>query len=665
MKSRRSRKIRLSLVLSLVALSAGLNGAREVGAQRGFRKAVRPRPAKAVRGEAAANAEPRWLPSIISPQQFDHVARTYNRTLLTSQPHILFAIDRQDNDKIYYVNMNFYELHEVFINSMHLSLERGRTFWEHNHLSLDRRFLLGRILYLPTIKQFAFEFWEGELLSAAQLSLSARVINRSFFIRVAYKPNSLFQEHLSADVEGLARILPKDLAKEFDYQPFNVARGVGRVRLLDKVGEDTNVGRDEILVLNENPISLSPVAGIVVTNTATPLSHVNILARSWEVPNAFIRDGAAIFKRYEGQWVSFETKYNSYELKAADAAQMRAYQQRVALRRRRMTPRADLTVKRLASLREQRVASVAAYGAKSANLGELMNSGLPGFTVPQGFTLPFFYYDQFIRENRLQAPILQMLADERFTRDMSYRRERLAELRAAIVRGRMNADLQQELLRRMQAEYAGRGLFVRSSSNTEDLPNFSGAGLYTTVANVRSGAAVVEAIKNVWASLWNFEAYEAREHAGVDHGRAMMAVLLQEGINADSAGVMITIDPFNPEKRGVVYINAKRGLGIKVVEGQRVAEQVIYNPRTDTTQVLTRSAEDSLLKFDERGGVREVPLVGPRAVLTDKTVRQLAVASAAIKRVFGDREQDIEWLMMGGRLYIVQARPYPVKSNGL
>ena len=70
--------------------------------------------------------------------------------------------------------------------------------------------------------------------------------------------------------------------------------------------------------------------------------------------------------------------------------------------------------------------------------------------------------------------------------------------------------------------------FVRSSSNSEDLPNFSGAGLYTTVPNVRGDNEVIEAIKTVWASLWNFEAYEFRERANVDHSKIFMAVLLQE-----------------------------------------------------------------------------------------------------------------------------------------
>jgi phosphoenolpyruvate synthase/pyruvate phosphate dikinase len=135
-------------------------------------------------------------------------------------------------------------------------------------------------------------------------------------------------------------------------------------------------------------------------------------------------------------------------------------------------------------------------------------------------------------------------------------------------------------------------------------------------------------------------------------------VLVQEGINADSAGVMITTDPFDSEDRGGVYISAKRGLGIKVVEGKKVAEQLIYLPTANSVKVLTRSDEDSLLTFDERGGVKEVPINGDRAVLTDDVVRRLARAASLIKNVFGGREQDIEWVYMRGQVYIVQSRPY-------
>src|SRR5256712_2597053 len=125
---------------------------------------------------------------------------------------------------------------------------------------------------------------------------------------------------------------------------------------------------------------------------------------------------------------------------------------------------------------------------------------------------------------------------------------------------------------------------------------------------------------------------------------------------------MITADPFNREpsaiNRGSIYISAKRGLGMKVVEGQRIAEQVVFRPVANAVQVLTRSEEDSLLTFDERGGIKEIPITGERVVLTDNVIRRLAAAAAQIKRVFHNKDQDIEWAYMRGQIYIVQARPY-------
>jgi phosphoenolpyruvate synthase/pyruvate phosphate dikinase len=219
--------------------------------------------------------------------------------------------------------------------------------------------------------------------------------------------------------------------------------------------------------------------------------------------------------------------------------------------------------------------------------------------------------------------------------------------------------LRGEVLRRWRMEFGGRGVFARSSTNSEDLPNFNGAGLYTSMPNLRTDDQLIEGIKTVYASVWNFEAYEARERAGIDHTKVFMAVLIQEGINSESSGVMITTDPFNHNSRdATIYISAKRGLGMKVVEGQKVAEQVMFRPVANAVQVLTRSEEDSLLTFDEHGGIKEIPISGARTVLSDEVVRRLAKAGLAIKRVFGGKDQDIEWAYMRGQLYIVQARPY-------
>src|SRR5207248_7385359 len=254
----------------------------------------------------------------------------------------------------------------------------------------------------------------------------------------------------------------------------------------------------------------------------------------------------------------------------------------------------------------QRSPSVIAYGAKSANLGEMIHARPPGFSVPPGFTIPFFYYDQFLRENKLDDAIYTMMNDQKFVHDPAYRRAYLTRMRDNFQKGAVNAQLRAAVLRRWHAEFPGQGVFARSSTNSEDLPNFNGAGLYTTMPNVKSDAELIDAIKAVWSSVWNFEAYEARERAGINHTKFFMAVLIQEGINSESSGVMITTDPYDKENKDAIYISAKRGLGMKVVEGQKIAEQIVYRPRANAVQVLSRSAEDSLLTFDEKGGIKEI-----------------------------------------------------------
>jgi rifampicin phosphotransferase len=305
------------------------------------------------------------------------------------------------------------------------------------------------------------------------------------------------------------------------------------------------------------------------------------------------------------------------------------------------------------------------FGAKAANLGEVLHAAqlgkIPGIIVPPGFSIPFFYYEQFLHNNKLDEEIVTLLGNDRFNHDATYRKQRLAELRQNIQAGKHTPEFQRLLQAKVRAVFGSlekKGVFARSSTNSEDLPNFSGAGLYTSVPNIKSDAALEEAIKTVWASLWNYEAYEARESAGINHSAVYPSVLVQEGINADAAGVMITTDPFDLDNRSAVYINAKRGLGIRVVEGRRVAEQIIYHPRSRAIKVLTRSDDDTMLKFDDKGGVQEIKIETNRAVLTNDLIKRLARAALQIKRTFNGREQDIEWLTVGNQIYIVQSRPY-------
>ena len=603
----------------------------------------------------------RSLPTINSRAEFDSLAVVYDANTPYALPHVLFAIDRQDKNRIYYINTRRYKFHKDFVNGTYLSLERGQAFFENNYLKPNRRFILGTIAYQTPVRRWTFEFWEGDLIRPDQITLASDILNKSFFTPVAFKPNSSRQEEASTTL-GLQRVLQTEISKEQDYQALNVAKTLGRIHVIPKLDEHVEIGYNEILVLDEVPVQLPPVAGIITARPSTPLSHINLLAKGWGVPNAYIKNAQELFKQYNGWWVEFDVRRDTYTIKRADNNALDEYQKRLNERLDVMKPRSDLSVTRLAGLSEQRASSVIAYGAKSANLGELTHARLPGVTIPPGFTIPFFYYDAFLKENKLDDAIYQMLNDQKFVHDPAYRRAYLTRLRESFQKGTVNAQLQTEMLRRLHAEFPGKGVFARSSTNSEDLPNFNGAGLYSTVPNVRGDAQLVEAIKTVWASVWNFEAYEARERAGIEHTKIFMAVLIQEGINSESSGVMITADPFNrevnPLTEGTVYISAKRGLGMKVVEGQRIAEQVVFRPRANAVQVLTRSEEDSLLTFDANGGIKEIPISGERAVLTDEVVRRLAAAAARIKRLFHGKDQDIEWAYMKGQIYIVQSRPF-------
>ncbi|HSO74590.1 MAG TPA: PEP/pyruvate-binding domain-containing protein [Blastocatellia bacterium] len=626
-----------------------------------------PRSAISVKTTSASVKTIRSLERIDSQADFDQLARVYDRGRFYTLPHMMFVIDRRARGRVYYVNSNAYRFHKDFVNSTYLSLERGRAFYENNYLRPNRRFMLGTIAFQTASGKFTFEFWEGDRLTGELLAEAYASLATSFFAALSFKPNSLAQEELAALLNadrGTAAAVPipvltaRELAADGQYQPLNLGAGIGQLRILDRVTPETVIDRNQIVIFKEAPVQLTPLSGIITTETASPLSHVNMLAKSWGIPNARIRDADKLFKQLEGKYVRLEVGENAYSLAPADPREVEERNRQWMKRGDLITPRADLAYNRLTDLRSQRARHALRFGAKSANLGEVMNARLPGLGVPPGFAVPFRCYKEFIRLNRLEERIASTVEEDRFVHDPEYRKTQLARIREWIQSGKHHDAFKAKLLAKVHREYAGKGLFARSSTNAEDLPSFSGAGLYTTVPNLRGDERLLEAIKTVWASVWNYEAYEARESFGMNHFGVYPAVLIQEGIDADSAGVVITTDPFNPADRGAVYINAKRGLGIKVVEGKRVAEQIIYRPRSGTVQVLTRSDEDTMLAFDERGGVREVLIEQRRAVLTDHMARRLARAALQIKRLFGGRDQDIEWVYSHERLFIVQSRPY-------
>src|SRR5690242_2977374 len=409
------------------------------------------------------------LPAIKSQADFDRISVVWDANTPYALPHVMIVIDRKDNNRVYYVNKKRYSFHKDFVNGTYLSLERGREFFINNYLKDNRRFILGTLAYHTPIRRWTFEFWEGDLIPAELIQLTYEVVNKTFFAPVACKPNSLRQDEASASLTGIQRVLQSDIAKEQAYQALNIASGLGRIHIIAKLDDHVEIGSNEILVLDEVPIQLPPVAGIITSQPSTPLSHINLLAKGWGIPNAYIKNAKELLKQYDGWWVSFETLRENYTIKRADMNQLREYQRRQKERLDVLKPHSDLSETRLLSLTEQRAASSIAFGGKSANLGEVMNAKLPGIVVPNGFTIPFHYYDEFISDNNLDDVIFGLLNDQKFVHDPAYRREQLVLLRQKIEAADFNPELRRKVLEKVAREYPNKGLFVRSSSNSEDL----------------------------------------------------------------------------------------------------------------------------------------------------------------------------------------------------
>lgn len=619
-----------------------------------------------------AKAAPKFLRTIANREGFDQLSRTYYKGRFYALPHVMFVIDRASKGTVYYVNSKLYSFHKDFVNGTYLSLERGKTFFQHNYLEENRRFVLGTIAWHADAGKFTFELWEGDNASESLLTETFELLRRTFYGKLYFKPNSDAQQERASRAKGLETATTGELGETRDFLPVNEGKAVGVLRIIDRVDADTIIDRNEIVIFKESPVTLTPLTGVITVNPASPLSHVNLLTKGWGIPNASIAGADQLYSKWVGKFVYLEVREDGYVVRPAELNETLESGRELAKRSDLLTPAADLDYKELQQLSKERKADAMKFGSKASNLGELfhaMRQGrLTGVSIPEGFSVPFFYYQQFIEQNGIEAEIVAMLGNDRFNHNPRYRREELARLRERIRKGRLSEDFRALLQQRVTEVFGSlsiRGVFARSSTNSEDLPNFSGAGLYTSVPNVKSEAALEDAIRVVWASLWNYEAYEARESAGINHSAVYPAVLVQEGIDAEAAGVMITTDPFNRRNSGAIYINAKRGLGIRVVEGEKLAEQLLVsglgggNPRI---KVLSRSGDDTMLRFDEAGGVKEVRIEASRAVLTDELSRNLGRAALMIKRSFNGRDQDIEWVVRNGRIYIVQSRPF-VRGN--
>jgi pyruvate, water dikinase len=325
---------------------------------------------------------------------------------------------------------------------------------------------------------------------------------------------------------------------------------------------------------------------------------------------------------------------------------------------------------------------VALVGGKNASLGEMISQLEPlGVVVPGGFATTAEAYRDFLEHNDLVSRINEAMRDLD-VEDVAALTKTGALIRSAL----MQAELQPALVAALTEQYAliTEGLereavswAVRSSATAEDLPEASFAGQQETFLNVRGIEGVLEAVRAVFASLYNDRAIAYRVHHGFDHSEVAISAGVQRMIRSDigASGVMFTVDT-ESGFTNAVFITSSYGLGEAVVQGAvNPDEFYVYKPNLEAARpaILKRSLGDKAVKMmytEDRSLGKTIEFVDvdaedrDRFSITDAEVEELARHAVVIEKHYG-RPMDIEWARDGvdGKLYILQARPETVTAN--
>ncbi len=305
-------------------------------------------------------------------------------------------------------------------------------------------------------------------------------------------------------------------------------------------------------------------------------------------------------------------------------------------------------------LEEIRKEDIAAVGGKGASLGEMSSIGLP---VPGGFVVTSRAFRQFLVESGLEDPIFTEL--EKLDVDDNRALEQVAKRAKSSV---MKAKMPAEIRDRIKEAYARLDsgdmvVAVRSSATAEDLPDASFAGQQETYLNIRGEKALLEAVQKCWASLYGARAIYYRAKQGFRDRGVNIAVVVQQLVNSEKAGVMFTSHPVTGEP--LTIIEGSWGLGEAVVSGSVSPDKYIFDQRTGKVVDRLIARKTIEIVSDGAHGTKTRDIEKDRqeaSILSDPEVARLANYGKIAETHYAI-PQDVEWGIVGDEIFILQSRP--------
>jgi hypothetical protein len=487
-------------------------------------------------------------------------------------PEVKFIYDRQTH-QLYFIPKQF-KFHFDFATKVLGYSKDVEHFNKEAYVDPARRFVPGTLTAYDHFEDahgkqgvYGLSFWSTDPVRAPIIKEAFEAIHKGMPFsdgKLVYHPGGNTQEALlkkdsGADAKalkaaGIGVLSNADLSASFSFMALNTGKSFGTLRVITGTGEGQPppTHGDVCIYQDEIPATLPPMAGIITPRPQAYLSHVALKARQDNTPYVYARDimKDAKAKALVGKVVSFTVTADGYVIKPATAKEAKAYLE-AQRPKRSQELKCDVTRKATVDLDHVGHADVAAYGTKTANVAELhklfktgkldvSGPGEPQVVVPDGFGVPMAAFDTFMKEAKFDAGhtmeehLASMMANADFKKSPARREEMLKEFQDAMEKAEMPPAVHAQLVeleRKFKAKFGDANMRIRSSSDSEDLQGFNGAGLFDSYTyrpseKDRPGRSLDDKFKKVFASVWNARAYSEFDFYKVKPQTVKMAELV-------------------------------------------------------------------------------------------------------------------------------------------
>lgn len=612
---------------------------------------------------AFSYAQDNYVNSIVKKQQFLNLSGKPLTDKFTNMKSVKVVYD-YGAKKLYFFNSTRYTYHYDFCLKVLGFTDEISEFNKQSYNPTNKRtYLLANINYLKDSDDWVMELAASDEMNAGLINFFYNEVNKNVFFKdkLKFYLNSPHVIGLNSKKElKIPTVLSDFIFKRITEQSIENTSSVGILKKYDlQKKEDFNPKSDEIIIINTTPEFIPTVRGIIITELQTPLSHLVLLAKNRNIPvyvDTKVWDKESV-NALLGKKVELITKENSYSLQASQKAiPVKKAVKEIVLKK-------DFSVTDLVDLETATPLDIVhSIGSKATNLGLLkqIQKEIKSFKTPEyAFAIPFYYFDQHIKNNHLQDKINALYAIPKDSVKLLDRE--LKAFRKTVKNSKVNPELLRKIEEKLNAQSDFKNFRFRSSTNAEDMEGFNGAGLYdSNTAIIGDADKTIEiAILDVWSSFWNFRAFQERDLFGINHESCAMGVLVHRSFPDEKAnGVLVSKN---------LYRNQYDGITVNVQLGEESVVKPEPNVTCDEFYCHNFNGFGSFV-VDYRS---TSSLNSGKPILNEKEIKKLFDISSPLERrlnlLWQKRKMskkyyplDIEFKYLGDekQLYIKQARAY-------